>query len=377
MEDGFPQCLESVRIVKRCQSVKTDFGDEPRYGQLWRHPASGRLAVILGNSIHNGLIWVADNDTGEMTRIAVKDLVPATDLPAQPLSVTVAKCEGWARNGDPDAMWWLGHVYEFGGTDLDSNGRKALAYYMAAIRRDPDGFGDNFERVYADGQTLFELDVTPQLLQEASEFCARFIEFTPAAVTGKGVRLGAWREAIDIAEEEDQPEDQEMGVAVCIGCGCHDYRACYDEKAGEPCHWLEVDYEAGRGVCSACEDHLERWKAGDREISVPNSSRTTPPESHETAVGEGLEKMKHLDTRNPEQTLDRQRSATEQRKARHEQICQGLLAPFPSPASPCALQEQPGESRFHLDLLESQPVPSHTCEKDGEDQPHGNGEVQT
>lgn len=48
-------------------------------------------------------------------------------------------------------------------------------------------------------------------------------------------------------------------VAHCIGCGCHDYQAC---EAG--CWWLRVDYAAGVGVCSECEDHLQRWDAGDR-----------------------------------------------------------------------------------------------------------------
>ena len=195
--------FENVRIFKRRQCLVADFGEEPCYGQLWRHPASGRLAVILGNSIQrNSTIWVADNDTGDMTYIPVKDLVPAVDLPPQPLSMTVAKCEEWARNGSPDAMWWLGHFYEFGGEEIDPNGKKALAYYMAAIRRDPDEFGDNFERIYVDGQNLFELDVTPQLLHDASVFCAKFVEFTPEGVTGKGVRLGAWKQAIEIAQKE-------------------------------------------------------------------------------------------------------------------------------------------------------------------------------
>ncbi|AEA65786.1 hypothetical protein bgla_3p0860 (plasmid) [Burkholderia gladioli BSR3] len=50
-----------------------------------------------------------------------------------------------------------------------------------------------------------------------------------------------------------------QGVAYCIGCGCHDYCAC---ESG--CWWLRVDYEAAVGVCSECEEHVERWDAGDR-----------------------------------------------------------------------------------------------------------------
>lgn len=60
-----------------------------------------------------------------------------------------------------------------------------------------------------------------------------------------------------------------MNLAHCIGCGCHDYAACVDEATGEPCSWLAVDYQAKRGVCSACPGDLARWNAGSREISVP------------------------------------------------------------------------------------------------------------
>lgn len=58
-------------------------------------------------------------------------------------------------------------------------------------------------------------------------------------------------------------------LAHCIGCGCTDQQACYDENWDGPCRWLVVDREQGLGVCSACEEHLERWQAGDRESAVP------------------------------------------------------------------------------------------------------------
>jgi len=67
-----------------------------------------------------------------------------------------------------------------------------------------------------------------------------------------------------------------MPLAVCIGCGCHDYRACYDEAAGGPCSWLAVDYNAGLGVCSVCPDELPRWKAGDRTLTEPADARALP-----------------------------------------------------------------------------------------------------
>jgi len=67
-----------------------------------------------------------------------------------------------------------------------------------------------------------------------------------------------------------------MPLAVCIGCGCHDYRACYDEAAGGPCSWLAVDYNAGLGVCSVCLDQLPRWRSGDRTLTESADARALP-----------------------------------------------------------------------------------------------------
>lgn len=55
----------------------------------------------------------------------------------------------------------------------------------------------------------------------------------------------------------------------CIACGCHDTAACWDEDAGQPCHWLAVDRQAHLGVCSACPEDLARWQLGDRTVQVP------------------------------------------------------------------------------------------------------------
>lgn len=66
-----------------------------------------------------------------------------------------------------------------------------------------------------------------------------------------------------------------MLLATCIGCGCNDLHACFDEVAEGPCSWLVVDYAAGLGVCSACPDELGRWQAGDRSVAVPVGSPTS------------------------------------------------------------------------------------------------------
>lgn len=50
-----------------------------------------------------------------------------------------------------------------------------------------------------------------------------------------------------------------MSVSKCIGCGCDDFRAC---PSG--CWWLRVDYVVRKGVCSECEDQVQRWDSGDR-----------------------------------------------------------------------------------------------------------------
>lgn len=59
------------------------------------------------------------------------------------------------------------------------------------------------------------------------------------------------------------------GARTCIGCGCTDDGACWDESSGRPCHWLRLDDVQRKGVCSCCEQHLEAWDAGDRDMHVP------------------------------------------------------------------------------------------------------------
>lgn len=40
-----------------------------------------------------------------------------------------------------------------------------------------------------------------------------------------------------------------FAVATCIGCGCDDYHACWDEEARQPCSWLRLDRNQGQGSC--------------------------------------------------------------------------------------------------------------------------------
>ncbi len=50
-------------------------------------------------------------------------------------------------------------------------------------------------------------------------------------------------------------------LAVCIGCSCDDLHACMHSI--EPCHWLRVDRNTGRGVCSVCPELVVNWDAGE------------------------------------------------------------------------------------------------------------------
>ncbi|ENM5835049.1 hypothetical protein NTH44_003141 [Vibrio metoecus] len=52
-----------------------------------------------------------------------------------------------------------------------------------------------------------------------------------------------------------RPEPNE---AVCIGCGCSDTNACFENN--QACYWLKVDREKQQGVCSNCPDFLAQFK---------------------------------------------------------------------------------------------------------------------
>lgn len=67
-------------------------------------------------------------------------------------------------------------------------------------------------------------------------------------------------------------------VSTCIGCGCDDLHACYDEPRDAACFWERVDRHAGHGVCSACPEYIDAWDAGDRAFRVPVDDHTASME---------------------------------------------------------------------------------------------------
>jgi hypothetical protein len=65
------------------------------------------------------------------------------------------------------------------------------------------------------------------------------------------------------------PTPGSRGFAACIGCGCTEEDACFDEATHLPCHWLRLDPAAGKGLCSCCIELEADWDAGDRDFRVP------------------------------------------------------------------------------------------------------------
>lgn len=71
-----------------------------------------------------------------------------------------------------------------------------------------------------------------------------------------------------VEEQGSYLGERMAGLSTCIECGCTDMAACVDELGGNPCSWLAVEVRVRLGVCSACPQALQRWKAGDRSSVV-------------------------------------------------------------------------------------------------------------
>lgn len=152
-------------------------GITPDWGQLWLYKK--RIVLVLGNCTdEEGIIWCADNASGEMLYPEARKLQRLVELQlSQPLEIMVQKCKGWASAGNVDAMWWLGWFFE------GENHKKSVWYYIAAMRKDPQRYGWGFSRVYADAQNpVMCKDIpAPDL-----EFLSEIQEFNGAKVWGDG-----------------------------------------------------------------------------------------------------------------------------------------------------------------------------------------------
>lgn len=190
----------------------------PGYAELRSY--ADRNVVILGNSIQSlkdgtECIWTADWLTGHRIDAAVAELkYPLSKygnrLRKQPRLVEVAgRVMDWAAAGNGDAMWWLGHFFEFGSREIPADGGRALAYYLGAIRCEPKAYDKaTVDRVLNDGATLFRADHPPEVgdvtTDDVSGFLKQFKEYKDVM---KGVvyypdtKSNDWEECISIANK--------------------------------------------------------------------------------------------------------------------------------------------------------------------------------
>lgn len=58
-----------------------------------------------------------------------------------------------------------------------------------------------------------------------------------------------------------------MKPTICTGCGCDEKHACPIPHVplGPGCWWLRFNADARAGVCSACEDLVKGWDAGQHK----------------------------------------------------------------------------------------------------------------
>lgn len=179
------------------------------YGQLALH--HGQTLLIMGNTVQTKKdgtrwIWAGDWTSGERINAPVTELEPYPE--EQPtLPDVVRHVEAWARDGNADAMWWLGDFYEFGSRAIGANGGKALAYYLAAIRCQPDWYSyDTVCRILQDGSELFRAghpaDVEDRTPRDHDAFLSRFREYR-ALHTEQRIHLpdtSNWQECIAVTD---------------------------------------------------------------------------------------------------------------------------------------------------------------------------------
>jgi hypothetical protein len=140
------------------ERARKDIFEEPRRGEIMR--LGLREVLVMGDESRkhpDGRLrrWVADLETGDRVDALVCDLAPRVGS-RRDMHDALERVTAWARAGDGDAMWWLGHFHEFGWRGIGWNGAKALGYYLAAIHRLPSRFdAGSARRVLRDGDGLF------------------------------------------------------------------------------------------------------------------------------------------------------------------------------------------------------------------------------
>lgn len=148
--------LTSVKQAKGwiAHSVESSSELAPRVGELWNY--AGRTAIICGNSVsRNGTIWVMDWNSGARADANKNMLEVRADRKSLNENDIVDRFSQWARDGNPDAMWWLAWWFE------GKNHHRSVWYYVAAMRSDPEGLGWAQERVMSDARSAHMCEGVP------------------------------------------------------------------------------------------------------------------------------------------------------------------------------------------------------------------------
>lgn len=141
-------------------------------GELWTY--EGRTAVICGNCIsENQTIWVMDWGSGARADAPVHKLTPRQDKESIGRNELESRFTEWAREGIPDAMWWLAWWFE------GVNHPKSIWYYVAALRADPVAHGWAHGRIMDDARVTTMCEGVPppciEFLKDIPEMQGRSI----------------------------------------------------------------------------------------------------------------------------------------------------------------------------------------------------------
>jgi hypothetical protein len=200
---GTPKHIRAYRAIPLYDSV-------PRYGQVWAHEDGSKWIVMGTHTRQDGTLWCMSWTDCSTWYVRIKELI--TPL-SEPLGGPTAwrwsltdieeRCL-WAigKYEHSGAMWWCADLYEHGWYQEDyltkreffyADPKKAIAYYIAAIRKNPDSFEGCIDRVLSDGMSFFEPEPTPDIIRAAKRYVSRFAE-------SHGKRSEDWREAIRIGD---------------------------------------------------------------------------------------------------------------------------------------------------------------------------------
>lgn len=182
---------------------------EAGYAQLWRH--QDLVVLIMGNTVkerQDGTrwLWAANWASGKRINTPVPELEPY-EGPSRPCWKWYARSRSGPMRVTGMPCGGLATSTSSGSRATDANGGKALAYYLASIRCEPQwNDQDTVGRVLQDGLELFRAghpegveDKTPT---DTCAFLSKFREFRAIDTEGRIYYPDTlnWRECVAIAE---------------------------------------------------------------------------------------------------------------------------------------------------------------------------------